>query len=145
MSTLTFEEYYDADLTLIRDFYETAFSRYEPDIGERIFIAKDANWLVGALRVRAEERYYHLCGMQLLPHYQQQGIGQQLLSFACGLLDGRPIICQVLPFERDFYMKVGFRPGELHQLPEPLRSRLHQQQELGYCVEPLVRSAALVS
>ena len=44
---LTFEEYCDADLSLIRDYYETTFSHYVPDLAERIFVVRDAHWLVG--------------------------------------------------------------------------------------------------
>ena len=49
---LTFEEYCDADLSLIRDYYETTFSHYVPDLAERIFVVRDAHWLVGAVRLR---------------------------------------------------------------------------------------------
>lgn len=137
--TLTFEEYFDPDLTLIRDFYEACFARYDADLTERVFVVKDGHWLIGALRIRHEEGYYHLCGLQLLPHYQQRGIGSCLLDFACKQLDNRPVLCQALPFERDFYLKVGFSLCQVSDLPEPLRSRLRQQQELGYQVEPLMR------
>ena len=52
---LTFEEYCDADLSLIRDYYETTFSHYVPDLAERIFVVRDAHWLVGAVRLRDEQ------------------------------------------------------------------------------------------
>ncbi len=45
---LRFEEYCDADLSLIRTYYETTFSHYVPDLAERIFVVRDAHWLVGA-------------------------------------------------------------------------------------------------
>ncbi|MFR9721387.1 GNAT family N-acetyltransferase [Aeromonas diversa] len=137
--TLNFSEFFDPDLTLIRDFYERVFSRYDPDLSERIFIAKDSHWLVGVLRMRAEESYYHLCGLQLLPHYQHRGIGSLLLEYACEALGDRPVLCQVLPFEREFYLRVGFLRCDLPQLPEPMRSRVSGQVELGYHVEPLIR------
>ncbi len=54
---LTFEEYCDADLSLIRDYYETTFSHYVPDLAERIFVVRDAHWLVGAVRLRDEEEF----------------------------------------------------------------------------------------
>ena len=37
------------------------------------------NWLVGAVRLRDEEEFYHLCGFRLLPHYQSLGLGSRLL------------------------------------------------------------------
>ncbi|TNI63375.1 GNAT family N-acetyltransferase, partial [Aeromonas salmonicida] len=54
-------------------------------------------------------------------------------------LGDRPVLCQVLPFERDFYLRAGFLRCELPQLPEPMLSRVSGQVDLGYCVEPLIR------
>jgi ribosomal protein S18 acetylase RimI-like enzyme len=87
---LRFEEYCDADLSLIRDYYETTFSHYVPDLAERIFVVRDAHWLVGAVRLRDEQDYYHLCGFRLLPHYQSLGLGSRLLQHACRDLPTSP-------------------------------------------------------
>lgn len=105
---LRFEEYCDADLSLIRDYYETTFSHYVPDLAERIFVVRDAHWLVGAVRLRDEQDYYHLCGFRLLPHYQSLGLGSRLLQHACNDLLDKPVICHALPFEKPFYLKAGF-------------------------------------
>ncbi len=135
----TFEEYCDADLSLIRDYYETTFSHYVPDLAERIFVVRDAHWLVGAVRLRDEEEFYHLCGFRLLPHYQSLGLGSRLLQHAChGLLD-KPVVCQALPFEKPFYLKAGFADMPLNQLSGSLFSLYERQQQQGYQVELLVR------
>ncbi len=136
---LTFEEYCDADLSLIRDYYETTFSHYVPDLAERIFVVRDAHWLVGAVRVRDEEDFYHLCGFRLLPHYQSLGLGSRLLQHACHGLDDKPVVCQALPFEKPFYIKAGFADLPLHRLRGSLFSLFERQQQQGYQVELLVR------
>lgn len=136
---LTFEEYCDADLSLIRDYYETTFSHYVPDLAERIFVVRDAHWLVGAVRVRDEEEFYHLCGFRLLPHYQSLGLGSRLLQHACDGLDDKPVVCQALPFEKPFYIKAGFADLPLHRLRGSLFSLFERQQQQGYQVELLVR------
>lgn len=136
---LTFEEYCDADLSLIRDYYETTFSHYVPDLAERIFVVRDAHWLVGAVRVRDEEDFYHLCGFRLLPHYQSLGLGSRLLQHACDGLDDKPVVCQALPFEKPFYIKAGFADLPLYRLRGSLFSLFERQQQQGYQVELLVR------
>ena len=139
---LTFEEYCDADLSLIRDYYETTFSHYVPDLAERIFVVRDAHWLVGAVRVRDEEDFYHLCGFRLLPHYQSLGLGSRLLQHACDGLDDKPVVCQALPFEKPFYIKAGFADLPLHRLRGSLFSLFERQQQQGYQVELLVRESS---
>jgi hypothetical protein len=103
---LRFEEYCDADLSLIRDYYETTFSHYVPDLA-RIFVVRDAHWLVGAVRLRDEQDYYHLCGFRL-PSLPVSGAGSRLLQHACRDLSDKPVICHALPFEKPFYLKAGF-------------------------------------
>ncbi|EKB20145.1 MULTISPECIES: GNAT family N-acetyltransferase [Aeromonas] len=136
---LIFEEYCDADLSLIKDYYETTFSHYVPDLAERVFVVRDAHWLVGAVRLRDEEEFYHLCGFRLLPHYQSLGLGSRLLQHACHGLEDKPVVCQVLPFEKPFYLKAGFADISLTQLSGSLFSLYEQQQQQGYQVELLVR------
>lgn len=138
---LSFEEYCDADLSLIRDYYETTFSHYVPDLAERIFVVRDAHWLVGAVRLRDEQEYYHLCGFRLLPHYQSLGLGSRLLQLACSDLQDKPVICHALPFEKPFYLKAGFAHLPLHELEGPLHALYHQQREQGYQIDLLVREA----
>ncbi|BBT79706.1 N-acetyltransferase [Aeromonas veronii] len=138
---LTFEEYCDADLSLIRDYYETTFSHYVPDLAERIFVVRDAHWLVGAVRLRDEEEFYHLCGFRLLPHYQSLGLGSRLLQHACHGLADKPVVCQALPFEKPFYLKAGFADMPLNQLSGSLFSLYERQQQQGYQVELLVRDS----
>ncbi|PJG58272.1 GNAT family N-acetyltransferase [Aeromonas cavernicola] len=135
---LSFEEYRDTDLSLIQDYYETTFAHYEPSVAERIFIVRDAHWLVGAVRLQDEEGFYHLCGFQLLPHYQSLGVGSQLLKHACRGLAGKPVVCQVLPFEKPFYLHAGFADLPLQQLSGPLFSFYDQQCQQGYQIELLI-------
>ncbi|MGL4251162.1 MAG: GNAT family N-acetyltransferase [Aeromonas sp.] len=138
---LTFEEYCDADLSLIRDYYETTFSHYVPDLAERIFVVRDANWLVGVVRLRDEETFYHLCGFRLLSHYQSLGLGSRLLQYACRDLTDKPVVCQALPFEKPFYVKAGFIDMPLDRLSGSLFSLYQRQQQQGYQVELLVRDS----
>jgi len=138
---LAFEEYCDAVLSLIRDYYDTTFSHHAPDRAERIFVVPDAHWLVGAVRLRDEQDYYHLCGFRLLPHYQSLGLGSRLLQHACSELVDKPVVCQALPFEKPFYLKAGFADLPLHELDGPLFSLYDQQREQGYQIELLVRQA----
>lgn len=135
---LVFEEYHHPDLSLIRDYYETTFSRYVPDPAERIFVVRDAHWLVGAVRLRDEGAFYHLCGLRLLPHYQSLRLGSRLLEFVCSDLADRPVVCQVLPFEKPFYIKAGFTAMPLSALTGPLFMFYEQQQQQGYLVDLLV-------
>jgi len=138
---LTFEEYCDADLTLIRDYYETTFSRYVPDLAERIFVVRDAHWLIGAVRLRDEESFYYLSGFHLLPHYQSLGLGSRLLHYACGSLFDKPVVCQALPFEKPFYLKAGFSEMLTERLSGELLSLYQRQQQPGYQVDLLMRES----
>lgn len=138
---LCVEEYRDPDLSLIGDYYETTFSHYVPDRCERIFVVRDAHWLVGAVRLRDEQGYYHLCGFRLLPHYQSLALGVLLLRRACRDLRDKPVICHAMPFEQPFYLAADFAPLPLHELDGPLHTLYEQQRDQGYRIALLVRQA----
>lgn len=112
---LTLEEYCDADLSLIRDYYGTTFSHYVPDLAERIFVVRDAHLLVVAGRggVLPSVRFSPVAPLQVvagiggtavaarLPRSGGQAGGLSGAAFREALLSqGRFCRCAPQPIER---------------------------------------------
>ena len=111
-----------------------------PDLAERIFVVRDAHWLVGAVRLRDEQDYYHLCGFRLLPTTSRWGWARACCSTPATIC--RTNLWCVRPCR--LKSRSTSRPASptcLHELEGPLFSLYDQQREQGYQIELLVRQA----
>ena len=91
-----------------------------------IFLARIDNQLVGAVRLCSEMNVLVLRGMQVLPEFQNQGIGTELLKSCNRYLAGK--FCYCLPWQhlRYFYEQIGFKLISPEQLPMFLNQRFQQ-------------------
>ena len=138
---LRFEEYCDADLSLIRDYYETTFSHYVPDLaGTDLRGTQDAHWLVEG---RAPARRTGLLPPVRFPVVAAlpvTGAGLRLLQHAYGDLLDKPVICHAFQLKNPS-TSGGLCHLPLHELDGPLHALYHQQRGQGYQIGLLVASS----
>ncbi len=86
----------------------------ESKAGQKTFVAKDSEKVVGFCSVRKEPEFNQLKAIYVLPEYQGRGVGQKLwvqtLEFFSD--NKNEIIVQVATYNRqaiDFYKKLGFK------------------------------------
>ena len=137
---LRFEEYRDADLSLIRDHYETTFSHYVPDLAERIFVVRDA-LAGGAHCTCAMNRITTTCAAFVCSPLPVPGAGSRLLQHACRDLSDKPVICHALPFEKPFYLRRDLTTFPCMNSTGPFTLSITSSANRGYQIELLVRQA----
>jgi predicted N-acetyltransferase YhbS len=91
---------------------------------DHIFLARIDNQLVGVVRLCPEMGVLVLRGMQVLPSFQQQGIGSQLLQRCSHHLSRQSCYCLPWSHLRDFYGRIGFQEISSMKAPCFLRERL---------------------
>ena len=88
-----------------------------------VFTVRVDGVLVGAVRLCRENDYLALRGMQILPAFQRQGVGTQLLQECIGQIEQ---VCYCLPYKHlePFYRQVGFELILSSDVPCELVERL---------------------
>jgi N-acetylglutamate synthase-like GNAT family acetyltransferase len=91
-----------------------------------ILIAQLEKKIVGAVRLCPDNGFSVLRGMQILPPFQRQGIGKQLLQ-ACIKQLADPV-CYCIPWQhlRSFYSQAGFQEVSPVEVPALLRERFDE-------------------
>ena len=88
-----------------------------------VFIARINNQLAGAVRLCSEMNVLVLRGMQILPKFQNQGIGTELLKSCDRYLARKSCYCLPWQHLHSFYERVGFKAISPEQLPAFLNQR----------------------
>ena len=90
-----------------------------------VLIAQSTENIVGAVRLCPDKDFCVLRGMQVLPSFQRQGIGTQLLLACAEQLSIQSITCYCIPWEHlhSFYLQVGFKKVSSVEIPFILRER----------------------
>lgn len=89
-----------------------------------VFVARVDGQPAGVVRLCDEEGVTVLRGMRVLPPYQRQGVGRQLLQACLPALDTRTSYC--IPYSHlvQFYSAVGFAVVQPEEVPVFLAERL---------------------
>ena len=90
-----------------------------PESGTKFFVAKDGEVVIGYCCVQKEKDFNKLRALYVLPAFQKQGIGRQLLERAFAFLDmTKPTKLNVAVYNDNaiaFYEKMGFVRGRLFE------------------------------
>jgi len=77
-----------SEFNRVREFYRLTGYTGEIQFGDVVVGAWRGNDLVGVVRIASEEGVRVLRGMRILPEFQRQGIGTEILGEVRLLLDG---------------------------------------------------------
>ncbi|MDJ0711799.1 MAG: GNAT family N-acetyltransferase [Woeseiaceae bacterium] len=90
---------------------------------DTVLIAVQRDSLVGVVRLCSEHQITVLRGMQVLPDFQQQGIGRALLEKCLSKVGDA--VCYCIPWSHleQFYSTGGFKRCEKNDVPEFLSER----------------------
>jgi len=113
-----------SDLRDVGLLYSICGYRGGVDAADTTFMARWQGDLIGAVRICTENEVIVLRGMHVLPAFQRQGAGTQLLAATVPWLDGGVSYC--LPYSHlvRFYGSASFEPASPDNLPHFLRERL---------------------
>ncbi|HYG07685.1 MAG TPA: GNAT family N-acetyltransferase [Stenotrophomonas sp.] len=112
------------DASVVRALYDSCGYRGTVSRTDRVIGATMGQALVGAVRLCAEEDVIVLRGMQVLPDYQRQGVGSQLLQACVRHLDAGDSYCLPYAHLAAFYGRAGFMVVQQSDLPAFLQRRL---------------------
>jgi N-acetylglutamate synthase-like GNAT family acetyltransferase len=123
LSSITITQAKPHDAEDIKAFYRQC--DYGGDLNEKdlILLARSEAKIVGAVRLCPETDFSVLRGMQILPPFQRQGIGKQILQACIKQLVDQ--VCYCIPWQhlRPFYSQVGFQEVSPVEVPTLLRER----------------------
>ena len=113
-----------SELSEVESLYAICGYRGGVDEADTTFLARSRDQLIGAVRICAEHGVTVLRGMHVLPSFQRQGVGSQLLTTTLPLLNQGPSYC--LPYSHlvSFYGAASFQTAGPDDLPDFLRDRL---------------------
>ena len=131
----------EVELADVATFYDECGYIGAPSGSEIVLAARDANQLLGAVRLCFEEDVIVLRGMQVRPGYERRGLGSQLLRACVPFLDARLSYC--LPYTHlvSFYRAVSFEVAQPSQLPSFLAARLAAYLAEGHAVLAMRRAS----
>lgn len=89
-----------------------------------VIVAQDNDQIVGLVRLEIDMPVCVLRGMQVLPAYQRQGIGTQLLKKLNEVIAGRETWCIPHGWLTGFYGQIGFTQVPEETAPEFLQERI---------------------
>ena len=106
---------------------------------DEVFAAWAGDEVVGAVRLAREHGVIVLRGMRVREDLRRRGIGGQLLRGLDGALDKTATWCIPYAWLTNFYATIGFRLGELGEVPTVLNERHSQYVQQGLNVVIMVR------
>ena len=108
-----------------------------------VFVAYVDEQPAGVVRLCDEESVTVLRGMRVLPQYQRQGVGTQLLQACVPALDKRTSYCIPYLHLVHFYAFAGFVVAQPEEVPAFLAERLAAYRREGKDVLLMKRIAAV--
>ena len=108
----------------VNEFYRVNGARGVAGPHDRIFVARSAGAIIGAVRLCEEEGHLVLRTMRVAASHQRRGVGLGLLRDLVATLGTRS--CYLLGYAHldGFYGREGFRVIEANELPPHLQERL---------------------
>jgi ribosomal protein S18 acetylase RimI-like enzyme len=119
------------DLVPVNELYRKTGYKHQASSNDLVYVHELENRIVGAVRISNEHNEYVLRGMQILPDYQRQGIGKEILRYLENHLRRLPTNCFCIPYSHleSFYQSIGFTKVE--HGPHFLVDRLKQYKAEG--------------
>ena len=130
-----------SELSEVECLYAICGYRGGVDPADTTFLARSQGQLIGAVRICVEHGVTVLRGMHVLPSFQRQRAGSQLLTATIPLLNKSPSYC--LPYSHlvSFYGSASFETAKPNQVPDFLRDRLAVYLARGQDIIAMSRSA----
>ena len=116
----------ETELNRVREFYRLAGYTGGVQVGDVVVGAWRKNDLVGVVRIATEEGVRVLRGMRILPGFQRQGIGTEILGEIRLLLTGTECFAIAYAHLKDFYGKIGFCLCSEREAPAFLGRRINK-------------------
>src|SRR4051812_19798767 len=116
----------------VRKFYEANNYSIVPTQSAVVFLAEDANQLIGVVRLEAEEGGLVLRGMRVIPERQRQGVGTSLLRSIDHHLGTLPCWCVSFSHLMNFYGQIRFIEIPVESAPLHLQQRVTEYQRRGH-------------
>ncbi|MCX6819667.1 MAG: GNAT family N-acetyltransferase [Candidatus Adlerbacteria bacterium] len=118
ISKAKLNEYKEVEL-----FYNTVGEDDVLDLSEIVFVAKENDRIVGAVRLVPEHEVLVMRTLNVAVEHQQRGIGTLLVRALITDLEGRLCYCLPYPHLKKFYEQLGFREVDSEALPTFLFER----------------------
>lgn len=116
----------ESEFNRVREFYRLTGYTGDVQFGDVVVGAWRGNDLVGVVRIATEEGVRVLRGMRVLPEFQRQGIGTEILVEIRLLLNGTECFAIAYAHLKDFYGRIGFRDSNEQEAPAFLRLRINK-------------------
>jgi predicted N-acetyltransferase YhbS len=113
-----------SELREVESLYTICGYRGGVDAADTTFLARSEGRLIGAVRICREQGVTVLRGMHVLPSFQRQRVGSQLLAATVPLLDKGAAFCLPYSHLAQFYASASFQTESPDNLPDFLRDRL---------------------
>lgn len=115
----------ESEFNRVREFYWLTGYTGDVQFRDAVVGAWRGNDLVGVVRI-ATEGVRVLRGMRVLPEFQRQGIGTEILGEIRPLLNGTECFAIAYAHLKDFYGRIGFRDSNEQEAPAFLRLRINK-------------------
>lgn len=116
------------EIEVVKSFYQESGYSQLLDPTDAFLIAEEGDEIRAALRLCLEDGTLVLRGMRVHPRFLREGIGSELLRFACEVIGDEVCYCISHRYLRGFYGQIGFREISSDSAPGFLASRLEQYQ-----------------
>jgi len=122
MNTLppyTFSQWQEPNFRAVNQFYRSQKHKGSASGDEHVFIIKDVDDIIGAVRLVPYEGYFWLRSLYIKQEIQAQGLGSALLAFVHSHIS-LPIYCFPYLHLDHFYSKAGYDLVKEAELPQNL-------------------------
>ena len=107
-------------------FYNTVGEDDVVDSSEIVFVAKEENRIIGAVRLVFEHGVLVMRTLNVAEENQQKGVGIYLVRTLISEVAGRRCYCLAYPHLKGFYEQFGFKQVEPETLPTFLFDRFSE-------------------
>ena len=122
---------------LVKKFYQTHYPSGKPNKADPIWVIKEQNKILSAVRLKQLNDCQLLMAMVTDPSHRGRGLGTHLLTHLSDALSERPCYCfAFLPLE-GFYQANGFITIDPEQLPNELLGRFNAYTAQGRLLVPM--------
>ncbi|MEM8563962.1 MAG: GNAT family N-acetyltransferase [Pseudomonadota bacterium] len=137
---MNFRELDIAERDKVVAFYELTSYRRPISNSDRVFVADNADRILGVARIEGASGVQVLRGMYIHPDFTRQGIGTRLLKATVPTLSETNSFCIPRDHLCDFYSGAGFRVIDPDDAPDFLSERLATYLKEGLSVAIMQRT-----
>lgn len=130
-----------SDYPKIARLYEKCGYRHGIKVHDLAIVACKENDLIGTVRLSLEHDTLVLRGMQVLPKFQRQGVGKQLLRKCVRKIEDSTSYCVPYSYLEEFYGREGFTRIDPEKAPEFIAERYRSYVADGYDVILMCRES----